>query len=341
MHETHFLLTQHWPTNFLKKEAEDGGPVTVGKLRKWIDQPLAMGLPREVQNLIMLVVAAQTNRSFFLHGGPFNASVDNLTDDLELREQALPSKSDWEVATKRAATIFGVTSSPLVSAANVASLIAAVKTRASDAKTSCDSLCEKLQQMLPSLLSDGLSAPRYRTAVAAKALIDAIKQSSDGQIISALINAEIASSESAMGTSISRAATVVEALSQVNWDLLEAVKKLKGASAEAGNAIWRTLRESLQKDEYAVPISSVLKDVQSRATGLLVEAAAPPQTPPTAPPVVPPSAPPVPTGRTVLSQGSYDKVSRDDFSAVVDEIYREFDSDQDSILSISWEIYKK
>jgi hypothetical protein len=341
MHETHFLLAQHWQTHFLKKEAEDGGPVTVGKLRKWIDQPLTMGLPREVQNLIMLVVAAQTNRSFFLHGGPFNASVDNLTDDLELREQALPSKSDWEVATKRAASIFGVTSSPLVSAANVASFIAAVKTRVPDAKTSCDSLCERLQQMLPSLLSEGLSTPRYRTAVAAKALVDAIKQSSDSQIIPALVSAEVASSESAMGTSVNKAAVVVDALTQVNWDLLEAVKNLKGERAQAGNAIWKTLRESFQKDEYAISISAVLKELQTRATRLLVEASAPPATPPTVTLVTPPSSPPASTGQIVLSHGSRSDLSAEDFSAVVDDIQRALDSERDASLRISWEIYKK
>lgn len=341
MHETHFLLAHHWKTHFLKKEAEDGGPATVGKLRIWIDQPLTMGLPREVQNLIILVVAAQTNRSFFLHGGPFNASVDNLTDDLELREQALPPQSDWEVATKRAATIFGVTSSPLISAGNVASLIAAVKTRAFEAKGACDSLSEKLQQLLPSLSNDGLATPRYRTAVAAKALVDTIKQASDGQIISALVNAEVASSESAMGTSVSKAAVVVEALTQVNWELLEAVKNLKGERAEGGNGIWKTLRESFQKDEYAVSISAVLKELQSRATRLLVEAAAPPATPPIVPPVVPPAPPTVPTGRIVLSQGSHDDLSVEDFSDLVDEIRRELDSEKDSSLRISWEIYKK
>jgi hypothetical protein len=341
MHETHFLLAQHWKTHFLKKEAEDGGPVTVGKLRIWIDQPLTMGLPRDVQNLIILVVAAQTNRSFFLHGGPFNASIDNLNDDLELREQALPTQSDWEVATKRAATIFGVTSSPLVSAANVASLIAAVRIRATEAKAPCDSLSEKLQHLLPSLSNDGLATPRYRTAAAVKALIDAIKQAGDGQIILVLVNAEIASSESAMGTSVSKASVVVDALTQVNWDLLEAVKNLTGEHGDAGNAIWKTLRESFQKDEYAVSISGVLRDLQSRATRLLVEASAPLATPPTVPPVTPPSSPPAPTGQVVLSEGSRSDLSAEDFSAVVDDIQRALDSEKDASLRISWEIYKK
>lgn len=341
MHETHFLLGQHWKMHFLKKEVEDGGPIVVGKLRKWIDRPLPMGLPREVQNLIILVVAAQTNRSFFLHGGPFNASIDNLNDDLELREQALPKQSDWEVATKRAATIFGITSSPLISAANVASLIASVRIRATEAKAACDSLSEKLQQLLPSLSNVGLATPRYRTAAAVKALIDAIKQTGDGQIISVLVNAQVASSESAMGTSVSKAAVVVDALTRVNWDLLEAVKNLKGERREAGSAIWKTLRESFQKDEYAVSISEVLKDLQSRATRLLVEASAAPPIPPIVPPVTPPSLPPAPTGQVLLSQGSRSDLSGEDFSAVVDDIKRIFDSDRDASLRISWEIYKK
>ena len=220
----------------------------------------------------------------------------------------------------------------------MASLIAAVRIRATDAKASCDSLSEKLQQWLPPLSHDGLGTPRYRTAAAVKALIDAIKQAGDGQIISVLVNAEVASSESAMGTSISKAAAVVDALTQVNWDLLEAVKNLKGEHREAGDAIWHTLRESFQKDEYAVSISGVLRDLQSRATRLLVEASAAPPTPPTVPPVTPPSPRPASTGQVLLSQGSRSDLSAEEFSAVVDNIKRALDSEKDASLRISWEI---
>ena len=55
----------------------------MAKLRQWIDVPAPMGLPIELQNLIILSFAAQTNRRFLRHGGPFEPEVDRLPDDLK------------------------------------------------------------------------------------------------------------------------------------------------------------------------------------------------------------------------------------------------------------------
>ena len=58
--------------------------------------PDARGLPEEVQNLLILTFAWQTGRSFFLHGGPYEATVESISDEVELREQALPKHGEWE-----------------------------------------------------------------------------------------------------------------------------------------------------------------------------------------------------------------------------------------------------
>ncbi len=87
--ETHFVLGQRWKDHFTRKAAESGAGMTVQSLRKWIDEPRPMGLPKECGNLIILVFAAQTNRSFFRHGAPFDATLTNLPDEVELRQQQL------------------------------------------------------------------------------------------------------------------------------------------------------------------------------------------------------------------------------------------------------------
>lgn len=140
MLEDHFLLGHYWKTHFIKKEAEHGGPMTVAKMREWMEQPHPMGLPRELQNLLILTFAAQTSRSFFLHNTPVPVAIDQLNDNLELREQALPSQADWEVATRRAAYIFAVTSSPLMNAANVAKFVAEVTAAAKEHEKECTRL---------------------------------------------------------------------------------------------------------------------------------------------------------------------------------------------------------
>ena len=66
MGETHFVLRDDWQSHFLRKQAEEGATsLTVRSLRAWIDQPEAMGLPREVQNLVILSFALQSNLTFY------------------------------------------------------------------------------------------------------------------------------------------------------------------------------------------------------------------------------------------------------------------------------------
>ena len=108
MGETHFVLGQYWKAHFVQYHAREGGPITVGKLRQWIDLPQAMGLPVEVQNLIILTFAEQTNRSFFFKGGPYQPTLENVLDELELREQTLPPKEDWDKAVSCAGVLFGL-----------------------------------------------------------------------------------------------------------------------------------------------------------------------------------------------------------------------------------------
>jgi len=82
-----------------RKSAESGAAMTVQSLRKWINEPRCMGLPQECENLIILVFAAQTNRSFFQHAVPMDANLNKLPDDYELREQQLPPETSWLIET--------------------------------------------------------------------------------------------------------------------------------------------------------------------------------------------------------------------------------------------------
>ena len=135
--ETHFVLGQRWKDHFTRKAAESGTAMTVQALRKWINEPRNMGLPKECENLIILVFAAQTNRSFFRHGAPFDATLANLPDEVELREQQLPPEASWVTAVERAGRIFGAVSSPLLNAANLAKLADDIQVRAKQNIDAC------------------------------------------------------------------------------------------------------------------------------------------------------------------------------------------------------------
>ena len=61
-----------------------------------------MGLPEILQDLIILAYAEQSNRIFKHHGGPANADLGTLADDMTVEEVSLPSESDWQTAGERA-----------------------------------------------------------------------------------------------------------------------------------------------------------------------------------------------------------------------------------------------
>lgn len=279
MHETHFVLGQHWRTHFLREHARQGGAMTVAKMRGWIDLPQAMGLPRELQNLIILTFALQTNRSFFLHGGPMQPSLENLPDELELREQKLPPQSDWEKARERAAAVFGITSSPLLNASNVSKLIGDIQGEITGRKQHCDQLVVKLRQVAPQLAEAGSTPARLKTAQAAQSLVNSLSQTEGEAFLKALIQADVASSEQAVGASFKKAADVVDALGRVKWELLEAVLKLDDERRPAAQAIWSSIKQAFQADELAIALGPVLSDAESRAVRLLADVPKPKPTP--------------------------------------------------------------
>src|SRR5690606_32290470 len=85
MGEAHFVLGDEWLNEFERKRAQDGlAQITVGRVREWINRPDARGLPTEVENLLIITYALQTNRSFYLHGGLVEPSLDRLPNDLEI-----------------------------------------------------------------------------------------------------------------------------------------------------------------------------------------------------------------------------------------------------------------
>ena len=90
------MLDNFWKNHFNRLLAQSGQPhPTVADLRRWTDQPDERGLPREIQNLLILVYADQTNRSFVRYGGNYTPSLEDLPNELELKEETLPDLKDW------------------------------------------------------------------------------------------------------------------------------------------------------------------------------------------------------------------------------------------------------
>jgi hypothetical protein len=115
-----------------------------------MDQPEERGLPQEIQNLLILVFADQTNRSFKQHGSNYTPRLDDLPNDLR-SEETLPDVKDWEEAVKRLADIMGHAVGPLLNASNLTMLAEKVAEMSPQFKADCDMLPDRLQLVMKNL----------------------------------------------------------------------------------------------------------------------------------------------------------------------------------------------
>jgi hypothetical protein len=274
MGETHLLIEPHWHSRFAQNHARDGsGPITVARLRRWIDTPTPMGLPTEVQNLIILAYATATNRRFMLRGGPIEPSIDHLADDLELKEQALPGADDWEVARQRAASLFGLTPLETLNAANVGALVDSVKQAAASKRDAVSRLVASLRDR-GSRYGGGAAAARQQSAESAQALLAALAQADEADVVRVLATSALSTSEPAVGRTLGQASGCADALGSANrWALFDALRDLTDDRREVAQGLLTRLTETLSADEHVVPMKARLEELERDAVRLLAAAA--------------------------------------------------------------------
>ncbi|MCA9182480.1 MAG: phage resistance protein, partial [Planctomycetales bacterium] len=241
---THFVLGQHWKTHFTRKAAETGSDLTVRQLRKWMDDPKPMGLPKDAQNLVILVYAAQSNLTLHLHGAPYDATLSSVPDACELRPVDLPPAPDWEVALHRAGTIFGVAGLKLLSAGNVAKLSSECRHKASEVRRACEGYAQRLQQRMVELGMTPHVTDRMKTAVAAQLLTNKLSSAEPKAIVATLASATIETSETAMGECVGKAAELEGNLDTAGWETFEVLRKLPEAHQSTAHGILLELEQT-------------------------------------------------------------------------------------------------
>jgi hypothetical protein len=266
---THFVLGQHWKNHFTRKVAQSGAALTVGQLRKWMDDPRPMGLPREAASLVILVFAEQTNQTFFEHGGPQEGTLAKLPDHFELKQTKLPDEPAWALAVQRVASILGVAVSPLRKAGNVGLLVGQAKSKASDHRAGCQGYARRLRERLSGL---GIAEPpRLKTAQATLSLVERLHSGEGDGLVGVLASAEVATSEAAMGTCLKHAAELSATLDTFNWEILDAVGRLGDDRRDGAAEVRRIVCEALAADEHALALAPALKEAQSKAVRLLTQ----------------------------------------------------------------------
>ncbi len=246
--------------------------ITVGDLRRAVNEPQAMGLTTQLENLIILVWAHATSHRFHEHGGPAEASVDRLDDGWEVIAQPLPSAEDWTTAHGLLSSVFGTTlASRHVSGFAVERAGIELARMVELHQAAVDALVVQLDRRGAELGLADEGFTRMLTAVAAQTLLaDLAAAGDDLGRVHALVAAPIPMAPLTLAKSIATARDVADELEAAQFGIITAAMSRSGPDAEA---LRIDLEAALTADELVTPVVPVLHDVQARAVDLLKDSA--------------------------------------------------------------------
>jgi hypothetical protein len=275
MGEAHFVLQRKWDGHFARCHARDGvNPLTVQRVRQWLEEPQPRGLTKEAQNLVILTWALENDRSFHLYGATtaVEGGVDRLDDQLEIRAQTLPEESSWNAATTQAAALLGITVSHR-SAQSLALLAKQVDEKIREVQTGVVLYAQQLDAALPRAGVEPKTSERHATAHAARDLVTSLQGQNPDGVVRALATARTTTA-TAVGEAIVRGADLARALGQIQWQLVESVASLsREAFGARADAILSALREALRRDEHVVALAPAVQSFNEDGLRLLTEAA--------------------------------------------------------------------
>jgi len=329
MGETHFVVGRHWYTHF-NREIEDGAELTVRVLREAISRPKPMGLTAAAEDLLIMLYADQSNRSFVLHGGPFVPKLDDLRDELELRIQPLPDSKVWETAQQRAAKIFGITVSPLRNASNVSELANRLHQETQHLEVA-QAITDRLSGLCDDYEIMAGECKRLITATSVANLLRGIADAVESEKIDVLARVEVETSLEAMGTSLRKAAPVNLALQSTRWDLFEGVSRITGERSVAAQTLRKELVDALSHDELAVALATRLNKLEGDAVRIL--------TPPKPP--APPSPRSSEPGRTTIESLIDQALSVPEARAKLEHLLSLLNEEDKMELDLSYTLWKK
>jgi hypothetical protein len=346
MSETHFVLDNTWKNHFNRMLAQSGQQnPQVGEMRRWTDMPDERGFPKEIQNVLILVYADQTNRSFrhVRNGGNYAPTLDDLPNELELQEQTLPDVREWNDAVDRVAEVLGHAISKLLNASNLAALAEKVRETGTEYKADCDNLPERLQKVLADLgvpEAEFVKCDRVRTAEAVKTLLTACEGKEPTPLVGAIAKAKIETNCTTMGKSLKSAKSILTCLRTTRFDLFSAVTQLQDERQTDAERVIQDVCTWLKMDEHALVGGLALK--LSEAEGRAIKLLTPPKPPVVAMPVVAPPVllavdPPKPKpGWKPVGSGSKSRLGHTESVAEAESLVHKLQKNAKLRLTIQW-----
>ena len=346
MSETHFVLDNTWKNHFNRLRTQSGQEnPQVGEMRRWTDLPDERGLPKEIQNLLILTYADQTNRSFrhVRNGGSYSPTLEDLPNELELCQETLPDLKDWNDAVTRVAEVLGHAVSKLLNASNLAMLGTKAQESITEFKADCDALPDQLQLVLSKVgvaEAEYETCDRVRTAKAVKAFLQVCEGKQPTSLVGAIIKAKIETNSTAMGKSLKSAKSMLGCLRSTRWDLFSAVTQLTDHRKASADLLIQDVCKWLKTDEHALVGGLAAK--LSTAEGEAIKLLTPPKPvidPPVVvtPPVLPPIDLPKPKpGWKQFGTGSKARLSHDESVSEAKRLLETLEQNSKLRLTVQW-----
>lgn len=328
--ESHIVLDRHWRDYFHQMQQQNPGvPLTVERLKSWMDEPESMGLDEKVANFVICAYAIMDDRVLVRAGQTIEPDVQHLDATTEVRTQQLPSEDDWVAAHPNAQEVFGVPGSPILNAANVSRLVEAVKEVARTHIDAARNLVPQLEEAAKRTKVD-MEANRLRTARTGRDLLERVLSAEGVDAVAVLAKVTPPTSRAALGQSIKSSEQVVAALRRARWEVFHGLPELVEPWGAKGAEILDALRQAVAHDEFSEAIVPVLDQEERRATELLQKAARKVEPPQPKPPVemVPDEAP-----RRLAREGNMDLAGQEAREVLEELIERSPELEQ---LSIAW-----
>lgn len=269
-----FALKRDWREHFQRQMAASGSrQPTVAELREWCDLPNARGLPQEVRDLLIWSYALAADCRFIEHGAAVDVGFDNLSSNMELRQQELPSEDIWSAARERAGHLFGFSGPSLCNAATVAAAGTAIVNYGRENQAAAADLVAALREAHAHLSVDAAGSERYASANAAAELLARLKAANGDDAIRLLAEADLPAAADVVAHGVATAGTVKAAIYKVRWSTLKNLLQAEGHVGERARSLRERLATALTHEQRALDLAGAIADVDRDLERLLVQAA--------------------------------------------------------------------
>ncbi|MFD3683896.1 DUF6079 family protein [Nocardiopsis sp. NPDC058631] len=291
-----FVLRDEWVRrldHYARVNQAETTDIRVRDLKRWIrDREDGRGLPEDVVDLLVQVYAIQSDRAWIRAGKRYTGvGFGQLSDDIVLRRQELPSQEDFDRANERAEKVFGLTRQPVLNARAVQRMAEQLKEQAQRKQAPTEHLVRQLTAHSDILGLDE-EAPRLRTARATDELLGRMRGlTDDTALVSVLGQADLPEEGAVYKAGVDGADSLAQALAAAQWDTLRALTQIAGTGGTDARKAEQTLadlREAARHNAHSKNLATVLSAANRDAVALLVSRAKAkdPVDPPLPPPPV-------------------------------------------------------